>query len=134
MGKLGIVVVGTFIACWWPFLQNKETALSVLNRLFPIGRGLYEDKVANFWCSLSPVCSITGFNNFAEIFKLFYYSLGTEAETIDDTRTNHSNVCNNYTVSCIAISFAFIVFTFSESFQVILCKFCILLAITQIIV
>lgn len=39
---------------WAPFLAS-GTAACVLDRIFPVGRGLYEDKVANFWCSLEPV-------------------------------------------------------------------------------
>ena len=40
--KLGVVVVATFAACWWPFLQDKDATLQVLSRLFPFSRGLYE--------------------------------------------------------------------------------------------
>lgn len=55
---LGLVVIITFTVCWLPFLSDLDSARSVLVRLFPIGRGLYEDKVANFWCSLSVVVKI----------------------------------------------------------------------------
>ncbi|XP_033738805.1 dolichyl pyrophosphate Man9GlcNAc2 alpha-1,3-glucosyltransferase-like [Pecten maximus] len=51
--KIGITVLATFALCWAPFLSNKDSALQVLHRLFPFARGLYEDKVANVWCSLS---------------------------------------------------------------------------------
>ena len=30
----------------------------MFNRLFPIGRGLFEDKVANFWCALNVLFKI----------------------------------------------------------------------------
>ena len=30
-----------------------KAVLQVLHRMFPFARGLYEDKVANFWCSIS---------------------------------------------------------------------------------
>lgn len=55
---LALVVLISFGACWLPFLQDVETAKSVLVRLFPFNRGLYEDKVANFWCSLSVVIKL----------------------------------------------------------------------------
>ncbi|XP_069126311.1 dolichyl pyrophosphate Man9GlcNAc2 alpha-1,3-glucosyltransferase-like [Argopecten irradians] len=51
--KIGITVLATFAVCWAPFLTTKDSALQVLHRLFPFARGLYEDKVANVWCSLS---------------------------------------------------------------------------------
>ncbi|XP_046839200.1 dolichyl pyrophosphate Man9GlcNAc2 alpha-1,3-glucosyltransferase-like [Xenia sp. Carnegie-2017] len=50
---LGITVIITFAICWLPFLLDVQLASQVLHRLFPFARGLYEDKVANVWCSLS---------------------------------------------------------------------------------
>ncbi|EGC28859.1 hypothetical protein DICPUDRAFT_43700 [Dictyostelium purpureum] len=50
--KIGLVVIATFIICWIPFLSI-EQASQVLFRLFPFSRGLFEDKVANFWCFIS---------------------------------------------------------------------------------
>lgn len=51
--KLACTVVASFALCWLPFVTEKEQALQVLRRLFPVDRGLFEDKVANIWCSLS---------------------------------------------------------------------------------
>ncbi|KAE8670300.1 putative dolichyl pyrophosphate Man9GlcNAc2 alpha-1,3-glucosyltransferase [Hibiscus syriacus] len=51
--KLGLMVIGTFAVVWWPYLQSKEAALAVLSRLAPFERGIYEDYVANFWCTSS---------------------------------------------------------------------------------
>ena len=45
--------MATFGLIWWPFLQNLDLAKQVLVRIFPLDRGLFEDKVANFWCSLN---------------------------------------------------------------------------------
>ncbi|KAL6068778.1 Alpha-1,3-glucosyltransferase [Balamuthia mandrillaris] len=56
--KLGAVVVLTFAVCWAPFLHSLEDIQQVLHRLFPVARGLYEDKVANFWCALSPLLKV----------------------------------------------------------------------------
>ncbi|CAN8004353.1 unnamed protein product [Ixodes hexagonus] len=47
------VVCATFAVCWLPYLHSAELWLQVLRRLFPLDRGLFEDKVANLWCSLS---------------------------------------------------------------------------------
>lgn len=51
--KLGLVVTAVFALCWLPYLWNWKLFLRVLNRLFPFSRGLYEDKVANVWCTIS---------------------------------------------------------------------------------
>ncbi|XP_018409346.1 PREDICTED: dolichyl pyrophosphate Man9GlcNAc2 alpha-1,3-glucosyltransferase [Nanorana parkeri] len=56
--KIGATVVGTFALCWMPFLTDGEQIFQVLRRLFPVGRGLFEDKVANVWCSLSVLFKI----------------------------------------------------------------------------
>ena len=40
--KLAVVVVGTFALCWLPFLRDKNLALQVLRRVFPVDRGIYE--------------------------------------------------------------------------------------------
>eukprot|EP00088_Acartia_fossae_P000057 TRINITY_DN10017_c0_g1_i3.p1 TRINITY_DN10017_c0_g1~~TRINITY_DN10017_c0_g1_i3.p1 ORF type:complete len:504 (+),score=27.41 TRINITY_DN10017_c0_g1_i3:23-1534(+) len=50
---IGVSVIGTFVAVWLPFfLAGPYTTLQVVRRIFPVDRGLYEDKVANFWCTI----------------------------------------------------------------------------------
>ncbi|KAK1363600.1 Alpha-1,3-glucosyltransferase [Heracleum sosnowskyi] len=51
--KLGLVVLGTFVVVWWPYLHSLDSFLEVLSRLAPFERGIYEDYVANFWCTTS---------------------------------------------------------------------------------
>ncbi|GAB4832306.1 hypothetical protein Ancab_006317 [Ancistrocladus abbreviatus] len=51
MSKLGLVVLATFAVIWWPYLHSLEACLGVLSRLAPFDRGIYEDYVANFWCT-----------------------------------------------------------------------------------
>jgi len=51
--KLGLVVIVAFALCWLPFVTDFTQAAQVLNRIFPFARGLFEDKVSNFWCALS---------------------------------------------------------------------------------
>ncbi|KAG6651946.1 probable dolichyl pyrophosphate Man9GlcNAc2 alpha-1,3-glucosyltransferase [Carya illinoinensis] len=53
VSKLGLVVLGTFVLVWWPYLHSMEAFLGVLSRLAPFERGIYEDYVANFWCTTS---------------------------------------------------------------------------------
>ncbi|KAF3449628.1 hypothetical protein FNV43_RR10359 [Rhamnella rubrinervis] len=51
--KLGLVVLGTFVVVWWPYLHSRDALIGVLSRLAPFERGIYEDYVANFWCTTS---------------------------------------------------------------------------------
>ncbi|KAM5574647.1 hypothetical protein ABKV19_013875 [Rosa sericea] len=51
--KLGLVVSGTFLVVWWPYVHSVEAFFEVLSRLAPFERGIYEDYVANFWCTTS---------------------------------------------------------------------------------
>ena len=68
----GLTVIITLVVVWWPFLTRWETVeqndmqeeddtingrrwllWQVLHRIFPVHRGLFEDKVANIWFVLS---------------------------------------------------------------------------------
>lgn len=51
--KIGVTVILTFGLIWYPFLFSVKDLFQVLHRLFPIARGVFEDKVANFWCALN---------------------------------------------------------------------------------
>ncbi|ORX35940.1 glucosyltransferase [Kockovaella imperatae] len=54
--KLGIVTVATFGLLFAPWLRPfPEAILQVLHRMFPFARGIFEDKVANFWCASNVV-------------------------------------------------------------------------------
>ncbi|CAF2094982.1 unnamed protein product [Rotaria magnacalcarata] len=54
--SLGTIVMLTFFIIWVPVL--KHDPIAVLKRLFPFERGLYEDKVANFWCTINLVVKL----------------------------------------------------------------------------
>ncbi|XP_030583494.1 dolichyl pyrophosphate Man9GlcNAc2 alpha-1,3-glucosyltransferase [Archocentrus centrarchus] len=56
--RIGVTVLATFALCWFPFLSDPSQALQVVRRIFPVARGLFEDKVANTWCSLNTLIKI----------------------------------------------------------------------------
>ncbi|XP_072245198.1 dolichyl pyrophosphate Man9GlcNAc2 alpha-1,3-glucosyltransferase [Leuresthes tenuis] len=56
--KIAATVLVTFSLCWLPFLSHPSQALQVVRRIFPVARGLFEDKVANTWCSLNTLIKI----------------------------------------------------------------------------
>ena len=51
--KLGLTVILTFTLTWIPCLKTPSDLIMVLQRIFPVKRGLFEDYVANFWCASS---------------------------------------------------------------------------------
>jgi len=57
-----LAVIVTFGFIWWPFLQYPEQVVQVIHRIFPVNRGLFEDKVANFWCSLNVIYKLKAIN------------------------------------------------------------------------
>ncbi|KAI9284963.1 glycosyl transferase [Umbelopsis sp. AD052] len=56
--RLGVTVVATFGVLLSPFLTSVEDIQQVFHRVFPIARGLYEDKVANMWCAVNVVVKL----------------------------------------------------------------------------
>ena len=70
--KLGLTVFMIFAICWAPFFLTGglEGGVQILRRLFPFGRGLYEDKVANFWCSISVLIKVRQLFSQASLVKL----------------------------------------------------------------
>uniref|UniRef100_A0A1I8PDN6 Alpha-1,3-glucosyltransferase n=1 Tax=Stomoxys calcitrans TaxID=35570 RepID=A0A1I8PDN6_STOCA len=53
--QIGLVTIATFGILWLPWIFSKQSFMATLNRLFPFNRGVFEDKVANVWCSLNVV-------------------------------------------------------------------------------
>ncbi|CAM9801081.1 dolichyl pyrophosphate Man9GlcNAc2 alpha-1,3-glucosyltransferase isoform X1 [Lampetra fluviatilis] len=73
--RLAITVIATLAVCSAPFLSDPQQLLQILARIFPVSRGLYEDKVANVWCSLSVVFKIR--NILSQEAQLFVSLLST---------------------------------------------------------
>ena len=56
--NLGFAVIATALAILSPFLSTPDTILQVAHRVFPFARGIFEDKVANFWCTVNVVIKL----------------------------------------------------------------------------
>ncbi|ORZ35442.1 ALG6, ALG8 glycosyltransferase family-domain-containing protein, partial [Catenaria anguillulae PL171] len=65
--SLGATVVATFAIHLYPFRNDLP---HVAHRIFPVARGLYEDKVANLWCSLSPVLKLRSLFTLDQLVRL----------------------------------------------------------------
>ncbi|KAF8967145.1 glucosyltransferase [Flammula alnicola] len=56
--RLAVVTVSTFLILflpWLPPFASFSAILQPIARIFPFARGLFEDKVANFWCASNVV-------------------------------------------------------------------------------
>ncbi|KAF9475649.1 glucosyltransferase [Pholiota conissans] len=56
--RLAVVTVSTFLLLflpWLPPFAGFSDILQPITRIFPFARGLFEDKVANFWCASNVV-------------------------------------------------------------------------------
>lgn len=47
---LGLIVIFTFALIWAPWLQSIDHLKQLVHRIFPVARGVFEDKVSNVWC------------------------------------------------------------------------------------
>ncbi|KAI8452126.1 ALG6, ALG8 glycosyltransferase family-domain-containing protein [Phakopsora pachyrhizi] len=59
--KLAITTLSTILMIFSPFIflsPFPSTILQSLRRIFPLGRGLFEDKVANLWCSMNVIIKL----------------------------------------------------------------------------
>ncbi|KAI8599029.1 glycosyl transferase [Dissophora ornata] len=56
--KLGLAVILTLGLLFSPWIQSQDEILQVLHRIFPVFRGLYQDKVANVWCAVNVVIKL----------------------------------------------------------------------------
>ncbi|KAI8825192.1 ALG6, ALG8 glycosyltransferase family-domain-containing protein [Fimicolochytrium jonesii] len=56
--KVGLTVIATFAIVFSIYFDSIDDVLQVVRRVFPVERGLYEDKVANVWCAISVVIKL----------------------------------------------------------------------------
>jgi alpha-1,3-glucosyltransferase len=78
---LGAVFIFTNGILWLPWLGGAEdpgmaTATEVWNRVFPVRRGIFEDKVASFWCVIH-YCTPLKPNNWFDRSFQFKMTMGT---------------------------------------------------------
>ncbi|KAJ1812272.1 Glucosyltransferase-like protein, partial [Coemansia sp. RSA 2599] len=68
--KLGLAVAFTFGLLLLPWIQSPEQLMQILVRVFPVARGLYEDKVANVWCALNVVVKLRSMFDTARLLRI----------------------------------------------------------------
>ncbi|KAJ7388911.1 Glucosyltransferase-like protein [Desmophyllum pertusum] len=85
--------------------------LQVLHRLFPFARGIFEDKVANIWCSLSVLIKVKRILSQTQIIKLSTWS------TLTACLPSSLNLLKNPTIDRFVLalvnsSLAFFIFSY----------------------
>ncbi|XP_052868362.1 probable dolichyl pyrophosphate Man9GlcNAc2 alpha-1,3-glucosyltransferase [Anopheles cruzii] len=63
LAVLGGTVLGTFAVLWLPWLGSLEDVRQLVHRIFPVARGVFEDKVANVWCVVNVFVKLKNFPN-----------------------------------------------------------------------
>ncbi|XP_065357751.1 probable dolichyl pyrophosphate Man9GlcNAc2 alpha-1,3-glucosyltransferase isoform X2 [Calliphora vicina] len=53
--QIGLITLATFLLLWIPWISSLNSLVATALRLFPFNRGVFEDKVANVWCSLNAI-------------------------------------------------------------------------------
>ena len=110
--KIGLSVITAFVIIWSPFLYlGPNSVLEVITRIFPFNRGLFEDKVANFWCALDVVYKLKKEMTIPDLAKLclgttFALSLPTNLHLL----FSPSN--RNFVLSLVTTSLTFFLFSF----------------------
>ncbi|XP_032456941.1 probable dolichyl pyrophosphate Man9GlcNAc2 alpha-1,3-glucosyltransferase [Nasonia vitripennis] len=62
---VSLTVIVTFALIWAPFLTDRKVFMDTVLRLFPLTRGIFEDKVANIWCAINVLYKLR--NNFSNL-------------------------------------------------------------------
>ncbi|XP_077298308.1 ALG6 alpha-1,3-glucosyltransferase garnysstan [Arctopsyche grandis] len=125
--KISVTVVVTFGVIWLPFLSNFQSVSQVLTRLFPLARGVFEDKVANFWCAINTFIKLKNICDNAMMAKVCVITtlLAVLPSSLD--LFFRPNV-NKFVLSLINSSLSFFLFSFQvHEKSILLCAVPVLL-------
>lgn len=117
--KLAICVVCCFIIIWFPFTTSWDNFFQVIYRLFPLKRGVFEDKVSNVWCMVNVFFKLKSLLTNEEMAKfcLAATALASFTSCMDlFFRLNKKK----FVLSLINVSLAFFLFSFQVHEKTIL--------------
>uniref|UniRef100_A0A182QLA4 dolichyl-P-Glc:Man9GlcNAc2-PP-dolichol alpha-1,3-glucosyltransferase n=1 Tax=Anopheles farauti TaxID=69004 RepID=A0A182QLA4_9DIPT len=63
LALLGCTVLLTFAVLWLPWLDSFDAVGQLVHRIFPVARGVFEDKVSNVWCVVNVFIKLKHFPN-----------------------------------------------------------------------
>jgi alpha-1,3-glucosyltransferase len=119
LSKIGLTVVTSFLLIWAPFLFSLDDFSIVLRRQFPIDRGVFEDKVSNFWCVLNIVYKLkTRFTNYEMMRICLFATISMVFPSSIDLFLRPSS--KKFVLALINSSLAFFLFSFQVHEKTIL--------------
>ena len=109
---IGVSVIATFAIIWSPFIMfGQDSVIQVIKRIFPFGRGLFEDKVANFWCAVDVVLKLKKTMTIPDLAKLCLISTFT-LSVPSNIHLLFSPTQRNFLLSLVNTSLTFFLFSF----------------------
>ena len=123
IGIYGIITLITNVIIYLPWLKAKKMN-DVFNRIFPVHRGIYEDKVATFWCTLNIFIKLNQLFKLDHLFKLALIvtiiGCSVPIYAIFRCETITKKIC---TQCFFIVSFAFYLFSFHVHEKTIIVPF-----------
>ncbi|XP_050668407.1 dolichyl pyrophosphate Man9GlcNAc2 alpha-1,3-glucosyltransferase [Leptidea sinapis] len=116
---LAVTVVTCFVIIWYPFITSWDNLVPVVKRLFPFQRGVFEDKVSNFWCTVNVFIKLKNvYTNDEMVTMCFLTTLMASMPSCLDLffRINRKK----FVLSLINVSLAFFLFSFQVHEKTIL--------------
>ncbi|KAA0203193.1 hypothetical protein HAZT_HAZT005819 [Hyalella azteca] len=111
LATIGGTVVLVFVILWSPYLTSIESLTQLMNRVFPINRGLFEDKVASVWCSLSIAIKFKELVNNFQMAKLCLVTTGLLSLPSCINLFQNGTIAH-FKYSLVNVSFIFFLFSF----------------------
>lgn len=68
-----LTVLTTFSIIWLPFFKDMKF-IDVFTRMFPLSRGVFEDKVANAWCTINIFIKLRELFSHVELAKICFFT------------------------------------------------------------
>lgn len=107
---LVLSVMITFLLLWAPFISDPKQIFQVVHRIFPLERGVFEDKVSNIWCLINVVYKLRNINNQTMAYICLLMTFISVLPTCLDLLTNPSKI--KFLLSLINCSLSFFLFSF----------------------
>ena len=120
--EIGAALLATFALICYPFLQLHNGILQkVVSRVFLFNRGLFEDYVANFWCSLNVFVKIRRLMEPTSIAKCCLLLTGLFSFPCV-IHLYLKNSVQNLQLCLINVSMAFFLFSYTTSTKSLFCS------------
>lgn len=107
---LVLSVVLTFLILWAPYINDSKQIFQVVNRIFPLERGVFEDKVSNIWCQINVIYKLRNINNQTMATICLLTTLISVLPSCLDLFKNPSKI--KFLLSLINCSLSFFLFSF----------------------